>query len=77
MPALSGNSGHHESDQEKALKPAFSKEDQAVLKERLSQGEFRQFENALHVKARSDRGASRRMEVASGALVVSSRSEVI
>jgi hypothetical protein len=50
MPALSENSGHHESDQEKALKAFFSKEHQAVLKERLGQDTFRHFEDALNGK---------------------------
>jgi len=50
MPALSENSGHRETDQEKALKALFSKEDQAVLKVRLSQDAFRHFEDALHGK---------------------------
>ncbi len=50
MPALSENSGHRERDQEKALKALFSKEDQAVLKQRLSQDAFRHFEDALHGK---------------------------
>ena len=41
---------HHEGEQEKTLRALFSKRQQAVLRERLSQDAFRHFEDSLHGK---------------------------
>jgi hypothetical protein len=43
-------SPHHEPTMEKQLLGEFSKRDQEVLKERLSQDAYRHFEDALHGK---------------------------
>ena len=41
---------HHKPHQEKTLEEKFSKKQQTVLRERLSQDAFRHFEDALHGK---------------------------